>query len=270
VYEVHELFGTRPRDNRSLDNSEQWGVASRTRDLERFVIQHSDRLITLTEACRRLVLDAHGVPEARLRAIPDGTRVIPVEQPPARNTRSIFYVGQLYPWKGVDTLIKALADVPDASLKIVGSGERRDGRDVDRERLERLAADLCIRDRIVFRDFVPYEEVPRHLMGAAVSVVPLPDVLMSRYFTSPLKLFDAMAAGAPLVASDLDSIREVLRNGENAVLVEPDSPRALADGIRQVLDEPALAQRIACTARAEVGQYTWERRAERILEFLGD
>ena len=63
-----------------------------------------------------------------------------------------------------------------------------------------------------------------------MAVVPLPDVLMSRYFTSPLKLFDAMAAGTPLVASDLDSIREILRDGENGVLVEPDSPTAAGCG----------------------------------------
>jgi glycosyltransferase involved in cell wall biosynthesis len=155
-------------------------------------------------------------------------------------------------------------------LAIVGSGEKRAGRDVDRDRLERLTENLGLTDRIIFHDFVPYEDVPGYLARAGIAVVPLPDVLMSRYFTSPLKLFDAMAAGAPLVASDLDSLREVLRNGENAVLVEPDSPDALAAGIRTLLDDPTLAARIACKARSEVEQYTWERRAERILEFLGE
>jgi len=92
---------------------------------------------------------------------------------------------------------------------------------------------------------------------------------MSRYFTSPLKLFDAMAAGTPLVASDLDSIREIVRDGENGVLVDPDSPTALAAGLRRVLDDPPFAAAIAATARAEAAQYTWERRAERILDRLG-
>jgi glycosyltransferase involved in cell wall biosynthesis len=270
VYEVHELFGTRPRDNRSLDQSEQRGVADRTRSLEKFVIQQSDRLITLTEACRKLIQEVHQVPEPRIRTIPDGTRPIPVEPASLRNRRSVAYVGQLYRWKGVDTLINAFSKVPEATLSIVGSGEMRDGRDVDRDRLERLTLELGITDRITFHDFVPYEDVPRYLASAEVAVVPLPDVLMSRYFTSPLKLFDAMAAGTALVASDLDSIREVLRDGENAVLVEPDSSDALAAGIRQLLDDPAQAERLACTARSEVEQYTWERRAERILEFLSE
>jgi glycosyltransferase involved in cell wall biosynthesis len=269
VYEVHELFGTRPRDNRSLDQSEQSGVAGRTRSLEKFVIQQSDRLITLTDACRQLIIDLHQVSEARIRAIPDGTRPVTVDTTTVRDSRSVAYVGQLYRWKGVDTLITAFSKVPDATLSIVGSGEKRDGRDVDRDRLERLTVELGLSGRTTFHDFVPYEEVPRYLASAGVAVVPLPDVLMSRYFTSPLKLFDAMAAGAALVASDLDSIREVLRDGENAVLVEPDSSDAMAIGIRRLLDDPAHAARLACKARSDVEQYTWERRAERILEFLG-
>jgi glycosyltransferase involved in cell wall biosynthesis len=269
VYEVHELFGTRPRDNRSLERSEQWGVAARTRDLERFVVQRSDRLITLTEACRRLIIDDHDLPDSRISAIPDGTRFPSGDRDMTPKGRSIFYIGQLYRWKGVDTLVEALSNVADATLTIIGSGEKRDGRDIDRERLERLTFDLCLSDRVTFHDFIPYSEVPGRLSKAAVAAVPLPDVLMSRYFTSPLKLFDAMAAGTPLVASDLDSIREVLRDGENGVLVEPDSPDALAAGIRRILDDPAFAARIACAARSDVMQYTWERRAERILEFLG-
>jgi glycosyltransferase involved in cell wall biosynthesis len=270
AYEVHELFGTRPRDNRSLDSSEQWGVADRTRTLERFVLRQSDRLITLTRACRRLIMEGHQIPGSRVRAIPDGTRQPGEEVAAKPRDRSIFYVGQLYRWKGVETLLRALRLVEKANLTIVGSGEIEHGHDVDRSRLEQLAVDVGVADRVRFCPFVPYREVPRCLARASVAVVPLPDVLMSRYFTSPLKLFDAMAAGTPIVASDLESIREVLRDGQNSVLVTPDSPEALAAGIRRVLDDPTFARTIAATARAEVSQYSWERRAERILEFLSE
>ncbi len=268
VYEAHELFGTRPRDNRSLEQGEQWGVANRTRALESFVLQQSDRLITLTEACRRLIVDSEGVSESLVRAIPDGADVPTGRTAVAADKRSIFYVGQLYRWKGVDTLVRALAEVSNATLTIVGSGVQENGTDIDRARLEQLSGSLGLSDRVKFHAFVPYHQVPRCLAQASVAVVPLPDVLMSRYFTSPLKLFDAMAAGTPLVASNLDSIREILRDGENGVLVEPDSPTALAAGLRRVLDDPPFAAAIAATARAEAAQYTWERRAERILEHL--
>ena len=95
-------------------------------------------------------------------------------------------------------------------------------------------------------------------------MAPLPDNLYSRAFTSPLKIFEAMAAGIPVVASDLPAIREVIRDGENGVLVTPGDPAALAAGLDRVLGDPALAESIARQARKDVEAYAWDRRAERI------
>ena len=74
-----------------------------------------------------------------------------------------------------------------------------------------------------------------------------------------------MGARRPIVASDLPSIREVLRHHENAVLVSPDDPKALAEGILRAAQDSGLAQRLADTAYTEVRQYTWDARAEKIL-----
>jgi glycosyltransferase involved in cell wall biosynthesis len=88
------------------------------------------------------------------------------------------------------------------------------------------------------------------------------------YYTSPLKLFEYMAAGVPVVASDLPALREVLRDGENAVLVAPDDPGALAQGIRRVLEDKPLADRLAAQARRDAQAHTWTARAQAILEFI--
>jgi glycosyltransferase involved in cell wall biosynthesis len=269
VYEVHELFGTRPRDNSSLNASEQWGVANRTRSLESHVLRGADKLITLTEACRALIIENHGIPPERIQVIPDGTVIpaVPRSHPPL-DSRSVYYVGQLYPWKGVDTLVRAMAGVPNALLTIIGSGVMEAGIDRDRERLEALSTSLGLAERVRIEPFVPYREVAEKLSHANVAVVPLPDVLMSRYFTSPLKLFDYMAAGVPIVASDLPSIREVISPESNGLLVEPDNPEALAAGLSRVLDDGALSQRLAARARLDVEAYSWDARAKRMLEFL--
>lgn len=271
VYEIHELFGTRPRDNRSMSADEQWGVAERTRGLESYVLRRADRLITLTEACRRLVIEEYGIDPMRVRTIPDGTAISGASSRVSEKANaSVCYVGQLYRWKGVDTLIQAMRDLPGVTLSIIGSGARERGVDVDRERLQSMAQSLNLDGQVQFVPFVPYREVPSRLAGCAVAVVPLPDVLMSRYFTSPLKLFDYMAAGVPIVASDLPSIREVLEHEQNALLVRPDDPTALAAGLRRILNEPRLAGRLADRARSDVAQYSWDRRAERVLDFLRD
>ena len=119
-----------------------------------------------------------------------------------------------------------------------------------------------------FHGHVSPEAVRTQLAEAAVAVLPLTRELISSSFTSPLKLFEYMAARVPVVASDLPSTREVLSDGVNAVLVEPDNPTALAGGIQRVLNDPGLGDRLAEKAAEEVAGYTWERRAERIVRFL--
>jgi glycosyltransferase involved in cell wall biosynthesis len=83
-----------------------------------------------------------------------------------------------------------------------------------------------------------------------------------------LKLFEYMAAGKPIVASDLPAFREVVRDNEHASLVEPGKPDALARGIRRVLDDMALAERIARHAFEQAPAYSWARRAERLEALL--
>ena len=106
------------------------------------------------------------------------------------------------------------------------------------------------------------------LAQASVALLPLPDEPVARLFTSPLKLFDYMAAGVPIVASDLPALREVLRHEENALLARPDDPDAFAAAVRRMLADPVLAGRLGRQARADVRRYSWEARAEALLGFL--
>jgi glycosyltransferase involved in cell wall biosynthesis len=119
-----------------------------------------------------------------------------------------------------------------------------------------------------FVDRVPNCEVPFWIRACDVVTIPWPWTEFSAYFTSPLKLFEYMAAGVPIVATDLPSMREVLRHRENAWLVEPDNPKALAQGIERALSDAELAARIGRQAREDVRQYTWEQRAEKITAFV--
>jgi glycosyltransferase involved in cell wall biosynthesis len=267
VYEVHEIFSTRPRDNRSLDPDEIRGVADRTRALEAGVFQEADLLLPLTRACAEILEERYGAPSDRVVVVPDATTP-PVGPLPPRDAsnRTVVYAGQLYRWKGVDTLLEAMAELTEARLIVLGGRGRPDDPDLLARR-ER-ARDLGIADRVDFRGFVPHAEVRAAIAGASVAVLPLPDNLMARFFTSPLKLFDYMAAGAPIVASDLPTVREVLGDGDNALLVPPEDPAALAAAIRRLLVNPGLADRLRRTAFEQVRSYTWDGRAARIIEAL--
>ncbi|HXG54718.1 MAG TPA: glycosyltransferase family 4 protein [Vicinamibacterales bacterium] len=202
-------------------------------------------------------------PRERVAVVPDGMRM-PREATAPPSNRVVAYAGHLYAWKGVDVLLRAIAQVPDARALIVGGHEEES----DIGRLRTLASQLGIVDRVTFTGHVEPSKVAAYLALASVVALPNPASAISTQFTSPLKLFEYMAAGRAIVASDLPAIREILRDNENAVLVEPGRVDALAEGIRRVLDNRALADRLARSALGDAPQYTWARRAERIEALL--
>ena len=143
---------------------------------------------------------------------------------------------------------------------IVGGHEK----EPDLARVKAFAEQLNCASRVTFTGLVPPAQVAQWLREADVLALPNPASAISSAFTSPLKLFEYMASGRPIVASDLPSIREVLKDGENALLVEPGNPQALVAGIRRIKDDAALGARLAEQALQDVRAFTWARRAERL------
>jgi glycosyltransferase involved in cell wall biosynthesis len=133
-----------------------------------------------------------------------------------------------------------------------------------------LARDLEISERVAFRGYVPPTKLDEERRAADVFVVPLADSTMSRHFTSPLKLFEAMAAGRPIVASDLPSIREVLTDGSNALLVPPGDAGALAQAIKRLASDRELRADLARQASKDIAKYSWDERGRRIAALLND
>ena len=180
--------------------------------------------------------------------------------------RYVCYAGSLYGGKGIDTLLEAAALVgDDVEFLIVGGTSE----EVGRHRL--LASERGIRN-VRFLGFVRPAEVPRYLGSADALVMP-PEgeargaggEMIGRYM-SPLKMFEYMASGTPVVASDLPTLREVLRDGRNALLFPPGDARALAAAVERVLGDPSTARVLAERALEDVRRYTWQERAASIIE----
>lgn len=236
---------------------------------ERLVWTRADGYVAITRGLAQ-DLEARFGPRARLCVAADGVRLAPDRRfappppPDASRPPVIGYAGHLYPWKGADLLVRALALLPSCRALIVGGhpGE------TDRARLENLAAALGIADRVELAGFVPPPQVAAHLARADVLVLPNPTSALSARWTSPLKLFEYLAAGRPIVASDLPAFREVLADGENALLVPPGDAAAIAAAVARLLDDPALARGLARRAWEDAARYTWEARAEAIEALL--
>jgi len=280
VFEVHGLPSAELLD-RTAQLPDVRREVRRRRSLEQAVFGGAWRVLTITDCLRARVLSDYAVPADRVVSVPDASRARPNNGPihsrpngagkaTSRSARAVsrsgrlIYVGQLYPWKGVDLAVRALSEVPGAELTIVGGLP-----DVEpAEHLKRLVGELGLTERVHFVGLKPYAEVAGLLEQADVALLPLADGIVARCFTSPLKLFDYLAAGLPIVAVDYPTLREVLRDGVNGLLAPPNDSSAFAAAIRRVLDNPDLAAKLGAQARRDAARYTWEARAEKILSAL--
>ncbi len=234
----------------------------------------TSKIIVITKKLKELFIEK-GVEENKILVAPDGTDIekfdIQCDTREARkklglpqDKKVVIYTGHLYQWKGADVILEAAVKFKNMNLGLetlfvlVGGTEK----DVDdfKSRAQNSA-------NVKITGHRPHFEIPYWLKAADVLVLPNSGKeKISKYWTSPLKLFEYMSSKKPIVASDLPSIREIL-NENNAILVKPDDADALAKGIKKVLQDPDLDDRISKQAYSDVQNHTWQKRAERIIEF---
>lgn len=176
----------------------------------------------------------------------------------------VCYAGNIYEGRGIEELIEVAHRLSETLFLIVG------GLDEDVNRYKRIAESKGLKNFSLI-GFVPHTEVPSYLKASDVLVMPYTTKMTikggakAKDFTSPIKLFEYMAAARPIVATSISSVKEVLEDGVNSVLVEPDSADSLYEGIKKVLDDGELAKKISKKARADIKHYTWEERVIKIL-----
>ncbi|BAM02789.1 putative glycosyltransferase [Phycisphaera mikurensis NBRC 102666] len=122
---------------------------------------------------------------------------------------------------------------------------------------------------VASRGFVPPREVPALLGATDLVLLPYQPRLAHAGSISPIKLFEAMAAGRPVIASDLPAIREVVRDGVNGLLVPPADADAWAAAVARLRADPGLARRLADAARTDAAAYAWPQRARVVARALG-
>ncbi len=182
----------------------------------------------------------------------------------------VGYVGRLHTMglsKGVDTLIDGIAEATQrgATIELLLVGGPAEGVTLARTQWQARGLPL---ERLHAVGAVPSADVPRYLAALDVGAMLLPWTEHFAYYASALKLFEYMAAGCVVLASDLPSTAEVVRDGETALLVPPDDVAATAAALCRLHDDPALRRRLAERARAAARHYTWEARARRIRQFI--
>lgn len=181
-----------------------------------------------------------------------------------RESKVLIYTGNFTTMgadKGITDTLHALKQLPDILFIAVGGSEK------DCAHYAGEAAELGVGLQTQLYGFAPQKNLVLYQKAADVLLMPFPDTLHYRSNMSPVKMFEYMASGRPIIASDLPTIREVL-NEKNAVIVPPGDSNALADAIRALLAEPERGQILAQQAQKEVLAYSWDERAKKILSFI--
>jgi len=230
-------------------------------------------LITITRVLGEEVIN-------QIPGLRDQLHIIPDAADPAAEVKTPFelvrragsrvdvgYAGHLYPGKGLEIIVEVARKLPAATFHIVG------GMDEDiRYWRERTAG----QDNVVFYGFRPHAEIPSFLQAVDVLVAPYLRSVGAhggKYdvatWMSPLKIFEYMAAGRPIVSSDLPVLREVLQDGRNALMRDPDDIDSWAQAIDRLAADSTLRHALGQAARSNLLQnYTWRVRAERVLQVL--
>ncbi|QIN82493.1 glycosyltransferase [Rubrobacter tropicus] len=243
---------------------------------ERWTVTRADAVLTVSELLKDYAVSL-GAEPGRVHVVPNGVdagRFYPGG--PERGLRErwglgegpvLGFVGGLRPWHGVEVLPALLERLkrahPDARLVVAGDGPLR-------KELERDAGERGMRESVVFTGSLPHEDVAPliRLFDVALAPYPRPD---HDFYFSPLKLFEYMACGVPVVAAALGQIPEVVRDGETGLLYPPDDRDALASACDRLLSDPDLRRRIGSAAAKEVhNRYTWDKNAERVAAVATD
>jgi glycosyltransferase involved in cell wall biosynthesis len=175
------------------------------------------------------------------------------------------FVGGLRPWHGVEILPRLVERLrachPSIRMVIAGDGPMRDD-------LERAFDERGLSEAVHFTGALHHEDVPNWIRRFDVAVAPYAPVQHPFYF-SPLKLFEYMACGVPMVAARMGQIGEVVRHGETGLLYRPGDFDELVAACNRLLDDEALRQKIGRSAAEEIhGHYTWDRNVNRIIELV--
>ena len=248
------------------------GFGELAAEAERWTLTQADAVIVVSSELRKHVI-SQGVKPGRIHVLPNGVNpslFCPGQPDPTLRRKLKFgdgpvlgFIGGLRPWHGVEVLPELLARLskrhPGVRLVIAGDGQLRG-------ELERGFRQRGLVKQVVFTNALLHEEVPAVIRQFDIALAPYPKPDHDFYF-SPLKLFEYMACGVPVVAADLGQISEVVTDGKTGLLYPAGNLSALAAGCEQLLGDAQLRAKIGgASAELVHRKYTWAHNAEYVIK----
>ncbi len=237
--------------------------------IESFSLPRADKIIVVTSNLKEVLQRDYGVPAEKIVVIPNGTNTDlfePMDTIESReklglNHRSnyVCFVGAFHAWQGLETYLKSvplvLKQCPDTRFILVGDGPMK-------QELVSLTERLGIANRVLFTGMVSHQDIPFYINASDVCVVPKEGL---NYGFSPLKLYEYLACGRPVIATRAGGLEIIEDNG--GMLVEPKNPAAFSAAIIKLLKDEALRKQMGEKGREYiVANHSWRSVAERVAE----
>jgi glycosyltransferase involved in cell wall biosynthesis len=263
IYDCHEPYEAKILDRQWLPKLSRPVVSIIYRVLERQIVNHLSAVIVPND--RQLLR----YPDATLvRNLPRRELVLPEPRQQQPNSRQIIYIGLINEVRGVWNMLKAVNKVstPDSELVLIG---RIDTRKLE-QKINAYINTHSLEQRVNLMGFIPHESLLKYLASATVGLIPFGDVPSLR-IAIPTKLFEYMALGLPVVASDLPPIRPFIEQAECGILVPPSDISDLVAALEYIFTHPAEAWQLGENGRqAVLDHYNWEAEEQKLLSLYGE
>jgi glycosyltransferase involved in cell wall biosynthesis len=239
-----------------------------------YLLKRIDKAFTVSESLKHIVVERWGITESqdKISIIPNGADIEkfnPNREPLGikqelgiENSKIVTFIGALGPWHGVNFLISSAPLVkkkmPEVKFLIVGGAK-----EYDTNYLNSLIEELDVKDTIFMLGRRPHEEIPRILVESDIAVAPYPN---KDFGFSPLKIFEYMSSGCPVITSDLKVLHEIIEDGVDGELVKPEDPQELSEAICKLLNDGSYAKKLGLNARKKVKKkFSWDKTTERLI-----
>ncbi|AOM41756.1 glycosyltransferase family 4 protein [Xenorhabdus hominickii] len=269
-FESHEVFAQSFKEAHDLVGSKNQRKYQKLRKIEQQVYSCSKVVFVLTSLLREDIGKEYGV-QTPIVVAPDGVDILAVEstklmlagmEHKSGALTQILYLGSLHRWKGIPTVMKAMSYLDNAVLNIVG------GTPEQIERLLKTAEQIGVSDKVNFLGFISPKKRFQVIADNDICVLPLTKTSIGSRYTSPLKLFEYMAMGKPVVISDFPSIRDAV--DESAVnFADSENAESFAEQIRWFISNPVETMaKVEHSQRLVSERFNWDQRAKLITRVI--